>query len=63
MTRKQAIRKLADLGFVFLRNDGRFCAYFRTPAGFERDFPQGREILADPKDLLEEVQLKAAVKV
>lgn len=68
MTRKQAIRKLGELGWIFLRNDGKFSAVFNPPINevYHLNWvawaSQKREVIADPKDLLEEVQLHLAMK-
>jgi hypothetical protein len=53
VTKQQAIRKLAEYGYQFLRNDGKFCVYFSK---------DGRELLADPRELLAEVELDRALK-
>lgn len=47
MTRQKAIRELGKLGYRFVANSGRFSAQF------DKD---GRKLIADPKDLLVEVQ-------
>ena len=62
MTKQKAIRELVKLGWTFIRNDGRFSVVFNPPVC--EQYPENwtawaskkREVLADPKDLLAEVQ-------
>ena len=53
MTKRQAIRELGKLGFEFVRNDGKYCVWFRK---------DNRELLADPRDLLAEVRFTNAMQ-
>jgi len=66
MTQKQAISELGRLGWQFLRKDGKFCCVFNPPVcadypeGWVRwGWPQVREVIADPKDLLAALQAKS----
>ena len=67
MTKQQAIRKLGELGWTFIRNDGKFSVVFNPPINevYHLNWvawaSQKREVVADPRDLLEEVQLYNAV--